>query len=253
MTDCELIGIAGGCGVQCQLFLDGECEAGIAISTIEDNYGQEIDDPDMFELYTQYKNVEERERILEVKNKRIGARDYTGLTADDLYAYYINRNNFITGTINWRLIEWFFILQEDNMFEPLSRLIRVKISKIYLQYYDLLVETITCSLSDESIKYLTHILTFWNRESDRIAEYTRVFLKADIDITKFIEDTDIDFDSMMNNTGEPIDITRWPRYRLIELIVHHRNFKRSDIKIFLYKKTDDTKFLGENIADIFIF
>lgn len=126
MTPCERIGIAGGCGIECEIFKDGECPSEDILSTMEQEFNlkaiintpEELlhdDDHDILRLYQHYLHQEKQRQLYEIKRKQIILRNYIDVSTSDLYKYYKDKSNFIQSFVYDKLIDWLVALEEDDV------------------------------------------------------------------------------------------------------------------------------------------
>lgn len=266
MTPCERIGIAGGCGIECEIFKDGECPSEDILSTMEQEFNlkaiintpEELlhdDDHDILRLYQHYLHQEKQRQLYEIKRKQIILRNYIDVSTSDLYKYYKDKSNFIQSFVYDKLIDWLVALEEDDVLS--NELIELIGSKLYAGEKQVL-QTVTKFIMNDfdigDVEQFTHIV-----RPDTINNYklqlSNGFLKANIDIDRFMKLGGINLKPLVDTVEESTDfnLSAWPGFEVLSLIVQHRNFKDYKIKTLFYSRTNDSKFLSKEITDIFIF
>lgn len=266
MTPCERIGIAGGCGIDCEIFKDGECPSEDILSTMEEEFNlkaiintpEELlhdDDHDILQLYKHYLHQEKQRQLYEIKRKQIILRNYIDVSTSDLYDYYKDKSNFIQSFVYVKLIDWLVILEED---EVLSNELIDSISRKLSAGEKQVLQTVTKFIMNDfdigDVEQFANIV-----RPDTINNYklqlSNGFLKANIDIDRFMKLGGINLKPLVDTVEESTDfnLSAWPGFEVLSLIVQHRNFKDYKIKTLFYSRTNDSKFLSKEITDIFIF
>lgn len=266
MTACERIGIAGGCGIDCEIFKDGECPSEDILSTMEEEFNlkaiintpEELlsdDDHDILQLYKHYLHQEKQRQLYEIKRKQIILRNYIDVSTSDLYKYYKDKSNFIQNFVYDKLIDWLVALEADDVLSnELIELIGSKLSTGEKQVLETIAKFIMNDFDIGDVEQFAKII-----RPDTINNYKKQlsmgFLKANIDIDRFIKLANIKFKTLVEVVEESTDfnLTAWPGFELFSLIVEHRNFKDYKIKTLFYSRTNDQKYLAKEITDIFIF
>ncbi len=266
MTPCERIGIAGGCGVECSLFKDGECPSEDILSTMEEEFNlkaiintpQELlsdDDHDILRLYQHYLHQEKQRQLYEIKRKQIILRNYIDVSTSDLYKYYKDKSNFIQAFVYDKLIDWLVVLEEDDVLsKELIELIGSKLSTGEKQVLQTVTKFIMNDFDIVDVEQFAKIV-----RPDTINNYklqlSNGFLKANIDIDRFMKLGGINLKPLVDTVEESTDfnLSAWPGFELFSLIVQHRNFKDYRTKTLFYSRTNDSKFLSKEIIDIFVF
>lgn len=266
MTPCERIGIAGGCGIECEIFKDGECPSEDILSTMEQEFNlkaiintpEELlhdDDHDILRLYQHYLHQEKQRQLYEIKRKQIILRNYIDVSTSDLYKYYKDKSNFIQSFVYDKLIDWLVALEEDDVLSnELIELIGINLYAGEKQVLQTVTKFIMNDFDIGDVEQFTHIV-----RPDTINNYklqlSNGFLKANIDIDRFMKLGGINLKPLVDTVEESTDfnLSAWPGFEVLSLIVQHRNFKDYKIKTLFYSRTNDYKFLSKEITDIFIF
>ena len=266
MTPCERIGIAGGCGIECEIFKDGECPSEDILSTMEQEFNlkaiintpEELlhdDDHDILRLYQHYLHQEKQRQLYEIKRKQIILRNYIDVSTSDLYKYYKDKSNFIQSFVYDKLIDWLVALEEDDVLSnELIELIGINLYAGEKQVLQTVTKFIMNDFDIGDVEQFTHIV-----RPDTINNYklqlSNGFLKANIDIDRFMKLGGINLKPLVDTVEESTDfnLSAWPGFEVLSLIVQHRNFKDYKIKTLFYSRTNDSKFLSKEITDIFIF
>lgn len=243
MTQCERIGIAGGCGVECEVFLDGECSVGHEFPI------EEADDEDMVELIQNYIEEEEyRVKKETMKKQAIEGEMEKPFTitkqfiANMLITYYRGDDSLKNPLKMFIENEAF----DGEVLETVKETNRLLPEHKNFFRIDLFLNGFGHG-NDEVISLLKTVLNKNNTKLSITHENAirANFREADLSKTQFVM-IDTDFDCLLDGD---LDVKT---YAMAREIAQHKDFPY-EAKQKIYESTGDSSYLAEDVQEIFVF
>jgi len=245
MTACERIGIAGGCGLDCPVFLDGECSAGHEFLIKEDT------DEDTIDLIEMYLMTDLDNRTKELKTEQVkGGNMEAPFKIDEefiarLLLGYYNGDDSLKNPIK-------MFYENEALSDAIFRMVDSDLNshaKHKMFALDLYLNGFGDVLNYKRVLPFT-LKSVLNNDVRGINQslingMIQNFKEADLTMEQF-EYFGINFDILFQEKTLDKD------YKACKAMVLHKDFP-GELLLEIYEETGDETFLPEAAKDIFIF